>query len=157
MNNEVDTFSGMLRLLLARIAETLQGLSESQLNWRPPVPKANSAYAIATHTLSNARAWVLGIACGQPMNRDRPAEFRASGPSAAALVDEAKRLAQDIEAALAPLTSATSIDALSRRPTSGAKASPMISVREALIHVVEHAATHLGHLQLTRDLALENA
>ncbi len=106
MNNEVDTFSGMLRLLLARIAETLQGLSESQLNWRPPVPKANSAYAIATHTLSNARAWVLGIACGQPMNRDRPAEFRASGPSAAALVDEAKRLAQDIEAALAPLTSA---------------------------------------------------
>ena len=29
-----------------------------------------------------------------------------------------------------------------------------ISIREALLHVVEHASLHLGQLQLTRDLAL---
>jgi hypothetical protein len=29
-----------------------------------------------------------------------------------------------------------------------------ISVRDALLQVIEHASLHLGHLQLTRDLAL---
>jgi hypothetical protein len=32
-----------------------------------------------------------------------------------------------------------------------------ISVREALLHVVEHASLHLGQLQITRDLALQES
>ena len=65
--------------------------TEAQLNWRPAIEGANSAYVIAAHTIGNARAFVLGIACGRDMGRDRPAEFRASG-SYAYLADEAGQL-----------------------------------------------------------------
>ncbi len=83
----------------------LEGLSEAQLNWRPAIEGANSAYVIAAHTLGNARAWVLGIACGQPVERDRQAEFRASG-AAGGLAAAARELSGEIEAALAALTPA---------------------------------------------------
>jgi uncharacterized damage-inducible protein DinB len=158
MNAEVETLSRQIRSLLERVAQAVQGLNEDQLNWRPPIAGANSAYVIATHTLGNARAWVLGIACGQQVERDRPAEFRASGPDAAALVTEAKKLSQEIGAALAALTPAEPDRRLVPLPKYWGEGEPYeISVREALFHVVEHAALHLGHLQLTRDLALENA
>ena len=73
MNAETEACTRQLQSLLARLCEVVQGLSEAQLNWRPPIDGANSAYVVMTHTLGNARAWVLGIACGQPMERDRPA------------------------------------------------------------------------------------
>ncbi len=158
MNTEVETLSRQIRSLLQRVCESLQGLSEAQLNWRPPIAGANSAYVIAAHTLSNARAWVLGIACGQAVDRDRPAEFRASGRDAVALVAGAGSLSQEIDAALAALTPAGLDRRLVPLPKYWGEGEPYeISVRDALLHVVEHAALHLGQLQITRDLALENA
>lgn len=32
-----------------------------------------------------------------------------------------------------------------------------ITPRYARLHVIEHASLHLGHLELTRDLALQHA
>jgi len=155
---EIETYSQQIRLLLLGVAACLEGLSEAQLNWRPPVDGANSAYVIAVHTLGNARAWVLGIACGQPIERDRPAEFRAAGRDAADPVADARRLSAQIETALAALSSSD----LDRRlvpakPLWGEGEPHEISVREALLHVVEHASMHLGQLQITRDLALREA
>ena len=63
----------------ADVHATLTGLSEEQISRRPDVPSANSGYVIATHVMGNARAWVLGIVCEQPLRRDRPGEFRSSG------------------------------------------------------------------------------
>ncbi len=158
MNTEVETLSRQIRSLLGHVAEAVQGLNEDQLNWRPPIAGANSAYVIAAHTLGNARAWVLGIACAQDVERDRPAEFRASGPDAAALVDEARDLSQQIESALASMAPSDLDRRLVPLPKYWGEGQPYeISVREALFHVVEHAALHLGHLQLTRDLALRGA
>jgi uncharacterized damage-inducible protein DinB len=155
MTNEIALYISQLKSVLDRLCRAVQGLDGAQLNWRPPVAGANSAYVIATHTLANARAWVLGIACGQPIERDRPAEFRASGRDASALVADARRLSDKIDAAL----SALSPSDLERRlvpPQSlwGEGEPHEISVREAILHVVEHASLHLGELQLTRDLAL---
>ena len=101
---------------------------------------------------------MLGIACGQPMGRDRPAEFRASGRDAVALVAGAATLSKEIDAALSALAPAD----LDRRLVPSAvlwgEGEPQeISVRDALVHVVEHAALHLGQLQITRDLALEQS
>jgi uncharacterized damage-inducible protein DinB len=158
MNSEVKTLSGQIRSLLDRVCESVQGLSEAQLNWCPPIAGANSAYAIAAHTLGNARAWVLGIACGQPVERDRPAEFRASGRDAAELATIAAALSQEIETTLRSMAPSD----LDRRLVPPAilwgEGDPWeISVRDALVHVVEHAALHLGQLQITRDLALGSA
>ena len=154
MDAEIETYSRQIRSLLERICACLEGLSESQLNCYPPMDGANSAYVIAAHTLGNARAWVLGIACGQPVQRDRPAEFRASG-RAAELVAQARRLSEEIEAALTSLAP-SALDQRRLPPKSlwGEGDPTQISVREALIHVVEHASIHLGQLQITRDVAL---
>ena len=158
MDAEMETLSRQLQSLLARVCDCLEGLSEGQLNRRPPIEGANSAYVVAAHTLGNARAWVLGIACGQPVERDRPAEFRASGRDASDLAASAERLSQEIDAALATLAPSD----LDRRLVPpqrllGEGEPHEISVREALLHVVEHASIHLGQLQITRDLALRQS
>ena len=158
MDAEIDGYRRQIQSLLGRVCACLQGLSEAQLNWRPPMPGANSAYVIAVHTLGNAQAWVLGIACGWPIERDRPAEFRASGPDAADLTAQARRLSDDIDAALAALApSALDQRLLPPQSLFGEGELIEISVREALLHVVEHASLHLGQLQITRDLALQES
>jgi uncharacterized damage-inducible protein DinB len=158
MDAETESLSRQIRSILERVAACLEGLSEAQLNWRPLIDGGNSVYVIATHTLGNARAFVLGIACGQPLERDRPAEFRASGRDAADLTAHTRRLSEDIEAALAGL-SASELNRRLLPPKSlwGEGEPQEISVREAILHVVEHASIHLGQLQITRDLALRGS
>ncbi|MBI1884857.1 MAG: DinB family protein [Chloroflexi bacterium] len=153
MDAEIEGYSGKIRSLLDRIRASVDGLTEAQLNRRPPLDGANSPYVIAAHTLGNARAWVLGIACGQAVERDRPAEFVASG-RAADLLAAARQLSGEIEAALAVL----SLSDLERRlvPAKslwGEGEPHEISVRQALLEVVEHASIHLGQLHITCDLA----
>ena len=156
MTNEISSYSNQLKSLLDSVGGIVQGLDEAQLNRRPPIDGANSVYVIATHTLGNARAWVLGIACGHPMGRDRPAEFRASGRDASALVAEAQTLSGEIEAAMAALPPADLEQRLVPAASLWGEGDPHeISRREAVLHVIEHASLHLGHLQMTRDWALQ--
>ena len=157
MNPEIETYSRWIRSLLKRVPACLEGLSEVQMNRRPPIAGANSVYVIAAHTVGNARAWVLGIACGQPIRRDRPAEFGAAG-GYAQLADETQELLEEIKAALTALDAS----ALDRRVVPspelwGDDEVREISVRQALLTVVEHASVHLGELHVTRDLALQEA
>jgi uncharacterized damage-inducible protein DinB len=158
MDAEIESLSRQIRSILERVCACLDGLSEAQLNWRPPVDGGNSLYVVATHTLGNARAFVLGIACGRPLERDRPAEFRASGRDAAGLTAQGRRLSDEIEAALAGL-SASDLDRrlVPAQSLWGEGEVQEISVREAILHVVEHASIHLGQLQITRDLALRES
>jgi hypothetical protein len=158
MNAEIAAYDSYIRTRLERVITCLDGLSEAQLNWRPTVDEGNSPYALASHTLGNARAWVLGIACGRDVSRDRPAEFAATGTDAARLRDDLALLTADIAEALAALDSAR-LDHRMVPPQvlRGGTQTHEISVRDALIQVVEHASLHLGHLELTRDLALKQA
>jgi hypothetical protein len=158
MDAEIESYGRRIRSLLERVCACLEGLSEAQLNWRPPMHDANSAYVIAAHTIGCARAFVLGIACGQAVERDRPAEFQAYGPDAADLTAQARRLADDADAALAALApSALDQRRLPPRSLFGEGELREISVRDVLLNVVEHTSLHLGQLQITRDLALRES
>ena len=106
MNAEIETYSKYIRKQIADVHAALKGLSEEQLNRRPDVPGANSGYVIATHVLGNARAWVLGIVCEQPLRRDRPGEFVCSG-TYEELGKAACALSGEIDAALAALDPST--------------------------------------------------
>jgi hypothetical protein len=141
--------------LIDRLCSAIVGLSEGQLNWKPPLPDGNSIFVIATHTLGNVEAWVLGIACEQPIDRDRAAEFRSSGSSAEPIVKHAKDLSRRMQEALAALPEGA-LDTVRHASQShwGAGVTRDVTVREALLHVIEHAANHLGHIEVTRDLAL---
>ena len=154
MNAEISLYAAELHRLLDKIAASIEGLEEAQLNWRPPLPGANSRYVLVTHVLGNLEAWVLGIACGQAIDRDRPAEFTSSGPDAGALIERARALGRRFDKALAALPE----DALGVRKTPskalwGEGAPEQRTVREALMHAIEHAAVHIGHIHLTRDMA----
>jgi hypothetical protein len=152
--SEVDSYTKELRRLFDKLAVSLDGLSERQLNWHPPAAEANSIYAIATHTLGNARAWILGICCGQPIERDRPAEFRASGPEGALLVENSRALLEEIELSLRALAP-DSLEQLRepRQQLWGAGTAEPVTGREAILHAISHAAEHVGHIGVTRDLA----
>ena len=158
MTGELALYAAELNRLLDGLIESIGGLDEAQLIWRPPAPDSNSCYVIATHVLGNLEAWVLGIACGQPIERDRPAEFKATGPNAAPIVTRARDLARRVEEALAALPPAA-LDEQRQPPKTlwGAGTPEPRTTREALMHVIEHAATHLGQIDITRDLARAGA
>jgi uncharacterized damage-inducible protein DinB len=153
MNPEIETYSKYIRKQIEDILEALKGLSDGQLNQRPDVPGANSGFVIATHVLGNARAWVLGIACGQPLRRDRAAEFASRG-TYEELAKAAAGLSAEISGALKKLDPSTLSDRfVPSQELWGEGFEPNeIARREAFAHVLEHASMHLGQIHLTRDL-----
>ena len=157
MHPEIETYSRYIVKQIASIEAALAGLSEAQLNRRPAIDGANSVYVVATHVLGNARAWVLGIACGQPVRRDRPGEFASFG-TYADFARAAREISARIESSLASLDPAR-LDQRLVPPQElwGAGEPQEISIRDALADVLEHASIHLGHIQLTRDLALRES
>jgi uncharacterized damage-inducible protein DinB len=156
MNAEIETYSKYIRKQIADVHASLKGLSDDQMNRRPNVPGANSGFVIATHVFGNARAWILGIACGQPLRRDRPGEFASRG-TYDGLEKAAGALSDETNAALVQLDASTLGDRPS--PTQGLWGegeAHEITRREALAHVLEHASMHLGQIQMTRDIVVAN-
>ena len=158
MSPQLALYLQELQRQLDKLCGAIDGLDAEQLNWKPPVEGSNSCYVIATHTLGNVRAWVLGICCGQPIDRDRAAEFASSGEDAAPLMERGRALGREIEAAFATLD-AGSLDELreARQNLWGAGTTRPVTGREAILHALEHAANHIGHIEITRDLARARA
>lgn len=157
MNPEATTYSHQLGWLLDQVCQNLAGLTEAQLNWRPPTNETNSPYAIASHILGSTRVYALGFGCGRTVARDRPAEFAASGSDAHTLTAQLRALAAEIQEALATLPPGS----LGRRmvPSQelwGTGTPPELSARDAIVESIRHAGIHLGELRLTRHLALRS-
>ena len=145
-SGEVATFWRYIRSSLDRLVRLTEGLNPAELNWRPPAPQTNSLYVLTTHTLGNAEENLLGALCGEPGQRDRDAEFRASGTTPEAIRERWRLLDARLDTALAALDPAA-LDASCQHPRRGA-----LTGREVLIIVARHAAEHLGQAELTRDL-----
>ena len=152
LNPDVEAYSYYIRKQIASIQDCLRGLSHEHLNRVPPVEGANSAFVIGAHVLGNARAWVLGIACGQSIVRDRPAEFASRG-SFADFDRAASAVCAEIKEAIRNLDP-TDLDRRFKpgQELWGAGEAQEVSKRIALADVLEHASMHLGHVQMTRDL-----
>jgi uncharacterized damage-inducible protein DinB len=152
MNAEIEAHSAYLRKRVADIHEALRELSPADLNRAPDVPGANTAFVIATHTFGNLRAWVLGIVCGQDLRRDRPAEFASRG-AYEDLGVAACKLSGEIDEALQKLDPKTLDDVITPAPELfGEGQTYEMTRREALLHPLEHASIHLGHIQMTVQL-----
>jgi steroid delta-isomerase-like uncharacterized protein len=154
MKAETEVWIQALAELMGAVGRRIEGLNERQMNWRPSMPDANSLYAIATHLMGNSAAWVLGIICGQDVTRDRDAEFRATGGSAEEVANRAKQLSAEFARALRSLpTSALDEVRTPRPPLLGVGQADPLTVREGLLRVLLHGRLHIGHMELTRDLA----
>ncbi len=152
MPGEASHFAVVLERIARRALAQFSDIADADLNRSLALPESNSAFVLATHLIGSAEYWVLELAGGRAVQRDRLSEFRATGTGAELTVRYERWLATMREVLH------TLPDEQMDRPvnvTVGSHPSlderPM-TVRDALLHAVEHCALHQGHLELTRQL-----
>lgn len=131
------------------MVRVLEDLGDELVNQRPELPGANSPYVIVNHSLGVLGFWVGRLVAGRPVERDREAEFHATGTVAeiVARVREAQQqLRADVAAAdpRAPLRE----DA----PPKYVGTPVGRTQGAALQHAYEELAQHHGQLEITRDV-----
>jgi uncharacterized damage-inducible protein DinB len=138
-------YEGLLdhfRTLHAAALKALDVLPAEALDWVPG-PEMNSVSVLIAHLCGAERYWVGDVVLGDPSFRDRDAEFRTRGISAAAL---GRRLS-DLDA-----YEAGALERLKVRDLDVWKVSPrdgrQVTVGWALLHALQHTAVHLGHIEI---------
>ncbi len=126
------------------VAKTIEGLPLEALDWSPK-PGVNSITVLIVHLIGSQHFLFGEVIGGQDIHRDRDAEFLAKGLTPDALVQRLNDSLKYIEVALERLTLAD----LERKC--------MFRTREVTLgwvigHSLKHTATHLGHIQVMRDL-----
>lgn len=128
------------------ILEALEALPEAALDWIPG-QDMNSISVLVFHLSGAERFWIGDIAAQEPSNRDRDAEFRVRGVGMDILK---KRLTDNSEYTRNVLDrmSLQDLEATRVRSSDGRE----FTVAWALLHALEHATSHLGQIQITRQL-----
>jgi Protein of unknown function (DUF664) len=143
-----DALDGMVTIVVE--------LGDELANRRLDLPGSNSPYAVLTHCLGVLEYWGGSFIAGRAIERDRDAEFRASG-AVADLVDRARRARarfQDDLARLEPLASPLrgALEAHLRTWPEDADL-PLAKTQEGvLIHIYEELAQHRGQMETCRDV-----
>jgi uncharacterized damage-inducible protein DinB len=122
----------------------VEGLDAARLRWQP-TPTANSLGVIVVHLGYTERLWLRAICAGEQMDmawRARMFELPETWgvEEVVAFYREETARADDV------LDQVTSLDLPSRgalRPTT---------FRWAVFHLIEEAARHVGHMDITREL-----
>jgi len=122
-----------------KLRSAVEALPPGALWWRPN-DQSNSVGNLLLHLAGNVRHWIVCGVGGAPSTRDRAAEFGArSGPDAGELLARLDLVLADADRVLGGLTIA---NLLERRTIQGRE----VTVLEAVFHVVEHFAQHLGQI-----------
>jgi Protein of unknown function (DUF664) len=149
MGISVDELVSYVERTVDQMADIVGELGDDLANRRPALPGANSPYAILRHCLGVMEFWGGQVVAGRVIQRDREAEFRASGPVAALIAT-----AQDSKASFRADAEKADLSAPppGAHPTKGPGELETRSQGSALLHVLEEVTQHLGHMQLTRDV-----
>ncbi len=141
-----EALSDRFHELHVGILKDLESLPAEALDWKP-APETNSVSVIIVH-LTGAERFLIGdVIMKDPSNRNREAEFLVKEMSKADLI----RRLNDTEAYLSAAFEGLrmpDLEATRLHPRHGTQ----VSVSWALLHALEHAAAHVGHLQLTVQL-----
>lgn len=128
------------------ILQAIDGLPSETLDWVPG-QGMNSISVLVFHTTGSVRFWIGDVVVQESSSRDRDAEFRVSGVGLDVLK---KRLADNLEYAR------TALDKMSLQDLESTRINPsngnQLTVAWALLHALEHATSHLGQIQITRQL-----
>jgi uncharacterized damage-inducible protein DinB len=152
MANEGSHFASLLDYIGREVLQQLRRVPEPLLNQPLTLPETNTLFALATHLVGAGEFWVLSLAGGRTIARDRLAEFHATG-TLAELEKRYERWIVDTHAVLDSLPD----EAMERIAHPPATFQPRVpnqpmTVRDCLLHAVEHCALHQGHIQLTCQL-----
>jgi hypothetical protein len=108
----------------------------------------NSPAALASHLAGSENFLIAHVIGGRPIQRDREAEFRTKEVEVAELLRRLSAGTGMAEEILSPLTPAQLEE--SRKWLTGSG-----TVRRCIMHAISHYAAHLGHMQLTYQLWLD--
>jgi uncharacterized damage-inducible protein DinB len=139
----------MIDDLRNQVCELVAGLPAEALNWRPlegiEEHATNSLAVLATHVAGAEHYWMGEVVGGRPPTRDRDAELVTKVQDAGALVQLLEETGVETGEVLAHLKV---YDLDGTREARGR----MVAVRWCILHVIDHTALHLGHMQLTYQL-----
>src|SRR5258708_18522204 len=79
MPGEASHFAAVLERIARNALAQFRGISDVDLNRPLELPDSNTAFVLATHLIGSAEYWVLELAGGRDVQRDRLSEFRATG------------------------------------------------------------------------------
>ena len=140
-----EDYLNNLNELHSDIENALDGLTPAALDWVPQ-PGMNSIGVMVFH-LTGAERYLIGeVIAGDNSNRDRDAEFKVQGMELNALL---KRLADNRAYISGVLEGLTLADLETRRMFRHQRE---VTVGWVLGHALKHTATHMGQIQLTREL-----
>ena len=114
----------------------------------------DTPYALVIHCLGVASYWAGGLVAGRHIERDRDAEFRASGPVGrlVPLVEQAKaQLTADVAGAVAEAPPRSALDGAYEGPPQP------LTQGTVLLHVLEELCQHHGQAEVIRDALLAEA
>lgn len=148
---EIHAYLTDFEELREQIKSLLEGLDPEALDWRPIEGAGelatNSLTAMVVHLVGSETYWMKEVIGGKKIVRDRDAEFVTKGlsvPEMRAKIEASGKVTREI---LSALTEKQLEESRKWRDRS-------VSVRWGILHVIEHYAQHLGHMQLTRQLWL---
>jgi uncharacterized damage-inducible protein DinB len=135
-----------LETLHADLNSVIVDVPVEALNWSPG-PEMNSVAVLAAHTAGSERYWIGDVIARDDSRRDREAEFRTQAASTAELIARLEAALAHSRGVLGQLT----LENLNEKRIAPSDQRE-VTVAWALIHALEHVATHLGHMQLMRDM-----
>jgi uncharacterized damage-inducible protein DinB len=146
---ELESYLHMIGDLRGQVRDLIADLPAEALDWRPleelDEHATNSLAVLATHIAGAEHFWISEVVGGCPPTRDRDAEFATTGSDASRLIQRLETVGVETQSVFSTLI-ATDLDGT--REARGRT----IPVRWGILHVIDHTALHLGHMQLTYQL-----
>ena len=132
-----------------QVGELIADLPSEALNWRPiegdGEHATNSLAVLAAHVAGAEHFWIAEVIGSHPSTRDRDGEFATQVPDASELL---RRLEESGTETRAVFSTVSKADLDGTREARGRT----VSVRWCILHVIDHTALHLGHMQITYQL-----
>ncbi|GAB4527959.1 MAG: hypothetical protein Kow0063_03780 [Anaerolineae bacterium] len=149
MLSELENYLQRMEDLRRQVGELIADLPAEALNWRPiegsQEHSTNSLAVLAAHIAGAEHFWIAEIIGGYPPSRDRDSEFLIQAPDASELLRRLEEVGAETREVFSSLSAA---DLDGTRQAQGRT----VSVRWGILHVIDHTALHLGHMQITYQL-----
>jgi len=148
MLSELDNYLERMEDLRGQVRQLIVDLPPKALNWRPIDDDDHTTNTLAVLTAHSAGAehfWIAEVVGGFPATRDRAAEFAVE-------VQDTAELVQILDQVGAETRQVFSVPGLIDLDGSRQTRGRSVPVRWCILHVIDHTALHLGHMQLTYQL-----
>lgn len=146
---ELSNYLERIEDLRSQVTGLISALPAQALNWRPIEGKdehvTNSLAVLTSHICGAEHFWIAEVIGHKKATRDREVEFSAVATNSESFVQLIEKTAQETREVFSKL------DDKDLDGTRQAKGR-LIPVRWCILHVVDHTALHLGHMQITYQL-----